>query len=244
VALSHFRDVGSVNEILRRLLVLLAVDRTLGIPADVEDIVPTDATGDTRQENSGQHSVPPDHPEQAVETTPGGCVESHRDAIHSLEPRLRAYMCRVGWRGEECEIVLADVIDDTFGELGLGATPDAVWVKALRSLGHHATQRRKVRQHEVRITSDAIYQSNLTESHAQYRQALWEWAELALVHLTVSQRAALESHVMDGQRDHEIAKALGCSRASVRVLRHTAKRRLRELIAKGAVPAPPSDLRW
>gem|GEM_PF-4785562 len=69
--------------------------------------------------------------------------------------------------------------------------------------------------------------------------ALWEWESKALAHLTSLQRGALELHVMDKLSDSEIAKQLGCPQGSVRVLRATAKKRLRDLIAREAIPPPP-----
>lgn len=170
-------------------------------------------------------------------------------ALAKLRPRILGYLRRVicdhAERSRTLSDVYSEVLVDAYSEvLSLELEHDlkqtAIWPIVLRGLRRIAREEWH-RSREVRgeRTVDRLVADHDGEDWRAYRLALWAWEDAAMGHLTTLQRGALELHVMDGLSDTDIAALLGCSRASVRVLRATAKKRLRALIRRGIIPKPP-----
>lgn len=162
-------------------------------------------------------------------------------ALCKLRPRIRAYLRYVIRDRDErdqavsdlCNEVMAVVLDEDNEKVEL-------WPQVLRVLRRIAREEwRRSREVQDDYVLDGLVADSEAENRRAYRLALWEWAETAMKHLTTQQRGALELHAMDGLSDHDIAALLGCAQGSVRVLRATAKKRLRDLVDRGVIPMPP-----
>lgn len=194
-----------------------------------------------------QRSAPDDPPiAQVVDGEVSGLSvidPAKLNSVRKVKPRIRAYLRRAIRDHTERERALSDVLNEILA-MELDGDID-IWQSVLRILRRIAREewhrRRQVEADSavVRLVAD----SGGNERRA-YRLALWAWEDAAMEHLTDVQRGALELHVMDGLTDAQIAALLHCSPGSVRVLRATAKRRLRNLIESGAIPAPPKRVDW
>jgi DNA-directed RNA polymerase specialized sigma24 family protein len=158
-------------------------------------------------------------------------------ALDRLRSRMMAYLRHVIRDPVERRVALFDVYSEV---LALARDHKATWPLVLRVLRRIAREEWH-RSREVcndRVI-DQLPNDNDADDRRAHRLALWAWEDAAMRQLTALQRGALELHVMDNLNDREIAALLGGSRASVRILRATAKKRLRALIRRGVVPRPP-----
>lgn len=157
--------------------------------------------------------------------------------LYTLRARIMAYLRHVIRDPPERRVALFDVYSEV---LALAIDHKATWPVVLRVLRGLAREE----WHRSReVCNDRVIGQLTTDDDADdrraYRLALCAWEDAAMRQLTALQRGALELHVMDNLNDREIAALLGGSRASVRILRATAKKRLRALIRRGVIPKPP-----
>jgi DNA-directed RNA polymerase specialized sigma24 family protein len=165
------------------------------------------------------------------------------DAIAGVDRQLRAYLGTAVKAEDERTEILHDAIAEAWCQLSVGL-PMLVATTAAISFARRSASAWKQRgRHEVRATDLMIHQCGEAPDQSvgrTHRLRLWTYEEAMLLgHLTPSQRAALELHVMDSLPDKEIAARVGCSEKSVRTLRRVACRRLRLLLERGLVPPPP-----
>jgi DNA-directed RNA polymerase specialized sigma24 family protein len=171
------------------------------------------------------------------------CLDARGIAIvRAIGPRLNAYLRQAVRRDVERDLLVVDIMDDVCLEIENEPTPESAWLRAIIVMRRLVAKRRQWRRHEVEFVAIAHLPAIVgLEAKQAYRLALWQWEEAALEHLTTLQRGALELYAMDDLSDDKIALMLGSSRASVRVLRHGAKLRLRNLVESGAIAPPPTD---
>ena len=164
-------------------------------------------------------------------------------AWRNIEPKVRAYLRRAIRDRTSEKALLAEVLAECLLELALEPRGELAWPQLLAIVRRCARDYKRQARRDARTVYDVdrLEADNDSSAHRAYRLAVWEWAECALSHLGGMQRAALELYEMDNRSDADIACELGCAPASVRVLRHHAKRRVRELVIRGIVPAPPAE---
>jgi DNA-directed RNA polymerase specialized sigma24 family protein len=161
--------------------------------------------------------------------------------IRRIEPRLRWYLCRAAVPPDDVEAMVADVVGELWCSLSPQASPEMTWEAGLELL------RGVVRIRQQRLRAEAAPELRTGAQPADvdsaerntHRLRIQNWWESAGQQLTLAQRLALELHTMEDYSDIETAAILGCSVASVRVLRHKAKHLVRFLVRSGLVSAPP-----
>jgi DNA-directed RNA polymerase specialized sigma24 family protein len=168
---------------------------------------------------------------------------SRQLSLIAITPRLRAYLRRaLRGRAAERRRALQQALVDAAVSAGEDPSPDRAWECALVSARAFVAEVRRSERHQARIDSDLqpddiAADVQRSESLAA-RWELWAWEDAALSLLTPLQRTALELHEMDGLSDKQIAEQIGSTSSSVQKLRSTAKRRLRELLARGDILPP------
>jgi RNA polymerase sigma factor (sigma-70 family) len=172
---------------------------------------------------------------------PTGVDPARLRALSSIRPRIRAYLRRVIRDRTERWRALSDVYSEVLAlDLDRDLERTAIWRAVLPVLRRIARDEwRWSREISGEHAIGQLAANGDTDEARSYRLALWAWEDDAMRHLSPLQRGALELHVMDGRSDGEIAELLGCSRGSVRILRATAKKRLRTLMLRGVIPEPP-----
>lgn len=169
-----------------------------------------------------------------------------RTVLQELEPSIRAYIRRAVRTQDEELALLGDVLVELCIVVDLGTSPESLWKRVRPVIRRCIREYKRQARYEARVDRnvdvDQIAAAKEPATGDESILALREWLDRALAHLTVLQRAALELRAIDGLRDIEIADELGCSRNSVRVLRHYAKRSVRERIRRGIIPPPPDNV--
>ena len=154
--------------------------------------------------------------------------------------RLHSYFRRLPCsRADRQELVL-DVLAEVFVASSELSNSEQVARDIERTARRKARMWMRVRRHEIQPFSISHEAATSPRTGLERRSFdLGHYLELLLRSIPPAQRAALERHVLDDQDDLTIARAVGCSVNSVRVLRHRAKSRLRLLVSRGALPPPP-----
>lgn len=157
-----------------------------------------------------------------------------------LYPRSFAWLARRVRDPSVVAEMVEDVLADACSQIQGPLDTESAWAVVVQLLkaarAQYARQRRRDRRRSPLALDVA---TPATEADPQYREMLWQWEDAAMAKLSPAQRAALELYVMDDLSDAVIAKQIGCSLKSVKVLRNRAKRRLQLLVARGDVPLPP-----
>ena len=167
-------------------------------------------------------------------------------AWEELESRfsrqLQAYFRRLPCRDAERRELVLDVLAEVFASSSEGVGTDALSDRIKRTARLRAKKWMRLLRRETRASSTNrdVEDVARTGEESDSRVHMAQYLESLLSRLPLTQRAALERHVLDDQDDLTIAREIGCSIDSVRVLRHRAKCKLRLLVLRGEVPPPPA----
>lgn len=150
-------------------------------------------------------------------------------------PRLRAYFGRLRCARAERDELVMDVLAGAWATVSAVSQHDGNEAALIRTLAREASARQKrLMRHEVTSADPEAKASadQATVDVAHERMRLWFRLEQLLDRLPDRQRAAIERR-LDGVSDAVIAKELGCTQGSVRVLRARGMSALRRIAPPG-----------